>query len=240
MSIDIRLPNINGATEKEQLQQVKSYLYQFAEQLKWALNTLESNSSHGAASGGIAYDGSSVKQTAAESEKTFSSIKSLILKSADIVDAYYEQISRKLSGSYVAQSDFGTYLQDTIQDVEETSTATTQRFTNLQEILAAVHQYVATNAYIRTGLLEELSDGTTVYGVEVGQTNKVDGEEVFSKFSRFTSDRLSFYDNNSAEVAYVSDYKLYITNAEITGTLKIGGYIVDTTNGIAFKWVGRG
>ena len=76
--------------------------------------------------------------------------------------------------------------------------------------------------------------------MEVGQSNEVNGENVFDKFSRFTADRLSFYDRNDVEVAYVGDYKLYITNAEITGNLKLGGYLIDTTDGLAFKWIGRG
>ena len=40
MTVDIRLPNINGKTESEQLAQIKSYLYQFAEQLQWAMSTV--------------------------------------------------------------------------------------------------------------------------------------------------------------------------------------------------------
>ena len=36
-----RLPNITGASEKEQLQQIKSYLYQLIDQLNWAFEQLE-------------------------------------------------------------------------------------------------------------------------------------------------------------------------------------------------------
>jgi hypothetical protein len=79
-----------------------------------------------------------------------------------------------------------------------------------------------------------------VYGLEIGQRNKIDGEEVFNKYARFTSDRLSFYDQNDTEIAYISDYKLHINHAEVLGTLKIGGYLIDTTKGLTFKWVGRG
>ena len=39
--IDIRLPKITGSSEREQLMQVKSYLYQLAEQLQFALNNME-------------------------------------------------------------------------------------------------------------------------------------------------------------------------------------------------------
>ena len=37
--MNIRLPNINAATEKEQLVQVKSYLHQLAQELNWALSS---------------------------------------------------------------------------------------------------------------------------------------------------------------------------------------------------------
>ena len=47
--IDIRLPKITGKTEKEQLLQIKSYLYQLAEQLQVAFNGMEITSSNGSA-----------------------------------------------------------------------------------------------------------------------------------------------------------------------------------------------
>ena len=78
-----------------------------------------------------------------------------------------------------------------------------------------------------------------MHGLEIGQTSTIDGEEVFNKFARFTAGRLSFYDQNGYEVAYISDYKIYITHAEVTGSLKIGGYLIDTSKGLTFKWVGR-
>ena len=34
MNFDIRLPQINASTEKEQLAQIKSYLYQFTEKIQ--------------------------------------------------------------------------------------------------------------------------------------------------------------------------------------------------------------
>lgn len=38
---DFRLPSITGKTEREQTEQIKSYLYQLAEQLQFALNDIE-------------------------------------------------------------------------------------------------------------------------------------------------------------------------------------------------------
>ena len=39
--IHLRLPNITGKSEQEQLQQLKSYLYQLVQELNWAFETLE-------------------------------------------------------------------------------------------------------------------------------------------------------------------------------------------------------
>jgi hypothetical protein len=99
---------------------------------------------------------------------------------------------------------------------------------------------VEVNAHIRSGLLYYDDNGTPVYGLEIGQRNTIDGEEVFNKYARFTSDRLSFYDQNDSEVAYISDYKLYIRNVEITGSYKIGGFIdiVQSNGDVVTKWVG--
>jgi hypothetical protein len=135
MGIDIRLPQITGATEKEQLAQIKSYLYQFAEQLQWGLqNVNTSNNSvfvQEIAKSLYPSNGSgSIDPNQAAA--TFAAIKSLIIKSADIVDAYYDEISRKLVGEYAALSEYGAFKQTTLQTIEETSRNTTQSFKNVQ------------------------------------------------------------------------------------------------------------
>lgn len=243
MSIDIRLPNITGRTDSEQLAQIRSYLYQFAGQLQWALNTIES--------GGTGSNGTILQQIGSASEKNddpvsnFNQLKGLIIKSADIINAYYEKIDEmlKLSGHYVAQSEFGTFSQQTSAKVNANSTNIETLFSNIQKITDTIDDLygstIGTEAYLKSGLLYYDDNGVPVYGLEIGQTNTVDDVETFNKFARFTADRLSFYDADDTEVAYVSDYKLVITNAEIKGTLKIGGFILDTSNGLALRWEGR-
>ena len=259
MPIDIRLPQINDTTEKGQLSQIKSYLYQLAEQLQWALNNADTSNGTVVVSQApkTVYHSSS-----SSSEAQFSAIKPLIIKSAEIVEAYYEEINKRLVGLYVAESDFGTFQQATEHNIETTSTSVTNMFGNVQEISDSLEDVKAgfdadikriskaidninyslaeANAYIKSGLLYYDDNEMPVYGLEVGQRNVIDGVEVFNKYARFMAGRLSFYDQNGNEVAYISDYKLYITHAEITGSLKLGGYLVDTSSGLTFKWVGRG
>lgn len=264
MGIDLRLPNITGATDREKLSQMQSYIYQLVEQLQWGLQNVDTTNatvpkptakSLEPSVGG----GGSI----ADPQSTFNSIKALIIKSAEIVEAYSEEISKRLEGTYVAQSDFGEYAQSTAQEIVANSESITQTFDNIQiirntqeadktalqgniddlgesvEILQ--NAIIGVTAYVKTGLLDETDAGVPIYGLEVGQTVRDEsGEEVFNQYARFTSDRLSFYDSNGSEVAYISDKKLFIRQAEITVALKIGGLtdFVMPSGDVVTKWVG--
>lgn len=237
--VDIRLPNINGKTTEQQMAQIRSYLYQMVEQLNWALNTIDTDNMTENRNIVVSKSDS---MTELEAQSTFNAIKSLIIKSADIVTAYQEEFNKTFSGEYVAKSDFGTYMNTTMQELDISPDAIKQSFTDIQTIESDVDgindALVDVTAHIKTGKLYEDDDGSPVYGVEVGQKDIVDGVEVFNKYARFTSSRLSFYDQNGTEVSYISDYKLYITNVVITGNIWIGKYVMDTSIGIAFKWIG--
>lgn len=39
--MELRLPNITGATEREQLSQIRSYLYQLVDQLQFTISNIE-------------------------------------------------------------------------------------------------------------------------------------------------------------------------------------------------------
>lgn len=240
MGIDIRLPNINAPTEAGQLIQIKSYLYQLVEQLKWAMENIEQGGTATAPSTSTTVSTATINS--ANATNTFNAIKSLIIKSADIVDAYYTEINQRLEGIYVAQSEFGTYSEMTSQEIEKNSTDITQIFTNTQQINSMLEEISNTlinvNAYIKSGLLENDESGIPIYGLEIGQRNSINGEEVFNKYARFSSNKLSFFDQNDTEVAYISDFRLHITDAEIEGTLTLGGYKIDTSNGLVFRWIG--
>lgn len=240
MSVIIETPNITAGNDRERLAQIQSYLYRMAQQLQWAFSTMETG---GTGSGAAVRQAPSRAQAPQNNKATFAGIKDLIIKSSDIVDAYYTEINKRLEGIYLAQSDFGTYREDTQLEIRANSTGINQLYTDTRQLSETVDMLynaaVGTNAYLKTGLLYEDADGVPVYGLEIGQTNNVNGEDVFDKFARFSADRLSFYDRNGAEVAYISDYRLYITNAEITGTLQLSGrFKIYYNHGLAFQWTG--
>jgi hypothetical protein len=240
MGYDLRYPKIAG-NDREQLVQMKNYLYQLVDQLQWALNNISdsvSTNQANAISLTPKSQATATKSPTVDTQTTFNALKPLIIKSADIVSAYYEEINKRLEGEYVAQSDFGEFRQETVQDIEANSTGIAQFFTNLQKITTDIgilnDSLKEVNAHIKSGLLDD-----DIYGIEIGQTTTIDGDEVFNKYARFTSEKLSFYDKDT-EVAYISGYKLYITNAEITGTAKFGAFLLDTSKGFTLKWAGRG
>lgn len=240
MSIDIRLPNINGRTDSEQLAQIKSYLFQFASQLQWAL---------GAVDGGNGSNVASSTTTAKPSTKedptsNFNQLKGLIIKSADIVNAYYEKIDEllKLSGEYVAQSDYGTFVEETDNTLSAYNNRIEQNLTSIQSIYdenGNIKAELLVNGHIFSGIIEYAKDGEAIVGIEIGQTTKEDGVETFRKFARFTAEKLSFYDAvvQDEPVAYISNYMLVITEAWVKGNLTLGGetngFRFDTSNGIA-------
>ena len=249
MSFDIRLPQITGQTEREQLIQIKSYLYQLAPQLQWALediNKRQETFTSSVPQRSIAQSSLGSGTSNSNPQATFDSIKALIIKSADIVNAYYETINARLKGIYVAESDFGTYTEVTDAKIEGNSEAIAQHYENIQQILSDIEGFenslIEVNAHIKTGLLYYDESGVPVYGLEIGQRTAMDGVETFNKYARFTSEKLSFYDSNDNEVAYISDKKLYITHVEVTGSFSLGGFVqkVRADKSVVEKWVEGG
>ena len=243
MSFNLRLPNITATSEAGKLAQMQSYMHQLVGELNWALSTVE------AAGNGYIPQTISVQQSETlspkEAEDTFNSIKALIIKSADIVMAYEKTIMTHFEGKYFAQSDFGTFIEETNRRIEENSKGVTENYTNVQRItnsdgtgtLDILEDNIrTTNAYIKRGLLGYDNNGNAVYGVEVGETAE-DG--TFLKCARFVSDRLSFFDSYGSEVAYIGAGCLYVVGKSIfLGEIQLGGYKTDTSDGLAFTWIG--
>jgi hypothetical protein len=238
----IRYPNIIGKTDAQKLEQMKSYLHQLTDELNFHLDKAGSAGSNASGYPSTTNEAAKVAKKT-DTASIFNDIKALIIKSADIINAYYDEINARLEGVYVSESDFGIYAEQTTQDITANSKSIEQFYTDLQQVISDIEGVESTqievNAHINSGLLYYAEDGTPVYGLEIGQKTEVDGQEVFNKFARFTADKLSFYDQNGNEVAYISDRKLYITHIEVIGSFSQGGF-VDTTladGSIVTRWM---
>ena len=232
-AVEIRLPELSGGSETEQLRRVQSYLYTLAQQLQFTFDTITREQTQAAAA--------KTAQPESRGEGTnFAAVKALILKSAQITEHFQQAVEQKLSGLYVAQSQFGSFRQETEAAITANSQSIQQKFTQLQQLEAAVAGLESAvrevSATIRTGLLAQTPEGGSIYGVEIGQQEWEDGVIRFRKYTRLTAQKLSFYDNNDVEVAYISDRRLYVTAATMAqleaasawvGRLALGDYVFE-------------
>ena len=237
MGYDIRLPNINATTDRGQLEQIRSYLYQFAEQLKYAVNVIELNSADTTLQ--VKEVSNAVNAPSKEQRlQQFNNLKNLIISSADIVNAYSEEITRRLSGEYVAQSEFGTFREETTKQVVENSESLTEYYSKLQSI---DEWRMNTEAYIRTGYLDDM-DNLPVYGVEIGQkTDDEEGNTLIAGTVRFTPTKTVFYDAFGNEMGTLSNRELIIDGIVCRGNFYLNGFVLTSsrTHGFSIKPTGR-
>lgn len=127
----IRYPNIIGKNDSQKLEQMRSYLHQLADELNYQLDRT-GNLMSGYPSTANELAKAVVKKD--DPISNFNDIKALIIKSADIIDAYYEEINKKLEGHYVAESDFGTFKETTEAQLTASNTKIKSVLTRQEEI----------------------------------------------------------------------------------------------------------
>lgn len=253
--MELRLPKLTATNPVELQSQIKGYLYAMTEQLNWALKTIEAKSTTGDT---VVLESGERVPVSQKKEKTpgeiFNEIKSLIIKSADIVEAYSEEISKTLAGKYVAVSDFGSYKEETEATFTATSKDIEALFSNTQEIESEVDEInslittdgsttkiLSTDAWVKIGTIATEESGHYLYGMEIGQTNEINGEQVETKFAQYTSEGMYLYDGNSPTWSLkLARGTLTVNNAEIKYSLTQGGFrsIVQSDGSIIKKWIG--
>lgn len=134
--------------------------------------------------------------------------------------------------NYVGKGEFVQYQSQVGTEITQTRDAITTTATSLEQYVdsstSEVRQYVnGVQTYMRY----------STAGLELGQVGS-------GFMTRITNTRISFLDNNQ-EVAYISNKKLYVTEAQITSRLIFGTTTqeafawVTTDAGLGLKWVGE-
>lgn len=215
-----------------------TYLQQMTRQINFALGETEKAT--------ITVVEKALSESAGETDKAkgeqqareMLKLRGLIQQTATYVQEQMAEIRTTLTGEYVARSDIGQIVTEYEREIVQTAEGMLDKY-KLDDLvesvdtgLASFRQYVThTDGYIKTGFLYRDASGDEKLGVAVGEnltTVTVDGKEVLNReklVATFTSDRLSFWQNEK-EVAYVSNSKLYITNATITDELRVGNWII--------------
>ena len=242
MAMTLPLPPQNMPAE------VYSYLFQMVQLLNMSADSISTGTVVQTGNGATPAGSGGGKDTATSEQ--YNELRSLIIKTADSVTKAMDQMVVDLQGEYVAQSDFGTYVEKLSAYLEANPEALTQYYkfaseiqTNLEAVDAAFTSYkLDTQGYIRTGIVYYEGD-TPIFGVAVGQnltTREVDGQtEVEQNNFRavFTSQKLSFWQDNT-EVAYLSNRQLYVTNIVALEKIKLGSWRISSSNGFSIKWIG--
>lgn len=226
MSYTLRLPEINAATDREKLQQIKSYLYQMTQELNMALETVDREQAQFLKNAKESVS-SAVKESTSPL-KTFAGIRDLIIKNADFVAEFSQKLSLELSKAYVAKADIGTYVEEGTAELSATADALTQNYNKQQEIITDLQTAIVqldTTAFIKTGQIDE-EDGVPIYGVAIGQVTKdEDGNEVYNAAAKFKPSGLELFDSTDAEkpVATFKNDQMTVNNAVVTGSLTVAG-----------------
>lgn len=236
-------------TAKEQVKVLYTYLYRMNENLNVALNSLSlSNLTQELAEKVEGTTERAEQKDALQSQ--YETLKGLVIKTADSVRQEMDVMETRLDGKYVAASEFGQYQEDTEALIKATADGIIQEYgfsSALEDLSNSAEEFdeyiVNTQQYIKTGLLYFDTDNVPRYGVAVGEkltTTVVDGKTVLTRndlCATFTSDRLSFW-MGGAEVAYVSNNKLYIGEAQFTGGITMGDWRMSRVGGFKIQWIG--
>ena len=255
---DIRLPNISASADMQtQTAQMRSYMYQMVEQLNWALSAMDGGASarEQRLPGQTAVPASDDKKED-DTNQRMANLRDLIIKSADVVRQEMDRLATELKGSYVAQSEFGDYLERISQRIEADPSQLSQYFKFASDIRADVDRVEVDFAsyktdvegYIRQGIVGY--DGTVpIIGIAIGQDIRTsqtgveteqgvyDVIDKSSNMSVWTTEKLSFYIGGQ-ETAYFSNGKLTVAQIAADRITGAGEWDVSFTRGVKFKWIG--
>lgn len=125
-----------------------------------------------------------------------------------LINQFTDRIEQIIREETVSVSDFETYKTSVSTEFDQTKDSFDFIFKNIQQEIKDVNGVVSTNQNEMVKYIK-FEDGNIILGLV--------GNEVLLKES---NDRISFLQNN-IEVAYFSNNKLFVTNAEFTNGLKI-------------------
>lgn len=237
---------------------VYDYLYRVTEQLNLALSHLGAENFDSDSTARQVLSGGMSEEQKETLERGLGNLKSIIIKTADAVQAEMDALEVRIESTYVAVSDFGTYQEDIAARLTATAASIEQAisyYAALSDALGGVSDEfdaytVEVQGYIRQGIIG-YEDAVPVIGIAIGRDLSVTGAQetvdgkvydvidTTSNMSVWTPDKLAFYINGT-EAAYFSNGALYVGTVIVQQKLVVGQnrWQIDHENGLAIKWIG--
>ena len=217
-------PTLQGK-EEDQLRQLQRYLGAMSDKLNMALMSI------------------TIEQMAPETRtvitrqedtaaKNYNSLKTMIVKTAEVVRREMDEITARLEDNYTALSDqFGNYERDLVSTITATANGILQDYQYEERIQGLETEAGETESfkrridqYIFSGLVDE-DNGK--YGIAIGENVTAydeNGNPYLNenrKTATFTMDELAFW-HGETKIAWFSDSIYHIESGEIRNTLKMG------------------
>ena len=233
-------PSLKG-DERAQLEQMYRYLYKMSEQLNTALAVTDKEYQIVVQKRSGSAPGSDSPITP-QLDAQYRELRSLIIKTADIVNQQMDKTIKQLNGKFEAiSSEWGTFEQNIERKIVETAEATIDSFDYSEKIhgiektvLDGVTSYaIESLGYIKRGIIGFDDENFPIYGIAVGtelkeKTVEKDGKtyqqiDTTKRIATYTSDAITFWRNDVA-IARFSGDELYVTRAEITQQIRLGDW----------------
>jgi len=216
-------PALQGK-EEDQLRQLQRYLMAMSDKLNAALMDVS-----------IEQMAPEVKTTITTAQETtaknYETLKSMIVKTAEVVRHEMDEITAHLEDNYEAlSSQFGTYERNLDSTITATAEGILQeyrfqeRITGLEEDTGSFERRI--NQYIFSGLVDEVNGK---YGIAIGENvtaYDAQGNPYLNterKTATFTMDELAFW-HGETKMAYFSDNVFHIAQGEVTSSMKMGNH----------------
>ena len=210
----IPYPNLSGTVDN-QLLQLKSYLYQVADQLNYSFENEETRSQ--------ALREETVLQVEESVSPALDSVKSMIIKTADEIKVNTQKEVETLSGRIEAVSEeFGTFVGEYDATITKTEERFTDVFNRIETVNGQIYNY---NTYIITGHLFDI-DGKSYDGIAIGTNLAPDADDniVGDTLIAITPDELSVW-RNRVKIGYFTGDRF-----KVTARIDIGDWSIRNDN----------
>ena len=226
MSVNLRYPNITGLSEKEQLAQIKSYLYQLVDQLNYALPNL-----------GVSTQTYEVQGE----EMSYYELRSLLISTTGELRDLYEKLYQRLEAEYTSKKEFNenaeavadelqrlqdllNALDDSVEALEAEDEAIKQSFNGLRDtvgVLTSAVNGLKTKVEELDNILKSIIDFVKEAGTFGGWTYKKwhGGTcELFGTFELTTTSDATAVGSMFCSEEFLIPTPFGIDNAVITGS----------------------
>lgn len=157
------MPPILSGSPQEQLSSLRNYLVRLSQELRISETQLErkTQAAVSSASSGV---------TRSQLKKEADTLRSLIVTTAETIEANIEAIETELHSDYVAQSEFGTYQEYAEGKFTQTATDIDEVYMYSQSVNTDLVSYKSSiQGEIKRGVITDPDTGEQVIGIAISQ-----------------------------------------------------------------------